>query len=264
MRQVLLVRLDEEIADSLEQEQREFRRLVGGIDPSSGRPFGSDFRAIFDVYFDRNIPSEGEELLAILDGELYLARRAHDAIPLEDRQDVIARWGRLSTSAVGEIRVGDTFARYLAVPLLEDGIPRATFVVANFPQFEHAEIDDAVRVAVVVSAVVLLVAVLLAWGVTGRIVGPLRDLTAASRSITETDLSSRIHVRGRDEVAQLASTFNEMLDRLQEAFETQQRFLDDAGHELRTPITIVQGHLDLLEDDPHWKHSLRFPFGNGP
>ncbi len=57
-------------------------------------------------------------------------------------------------------------------------------------------------------------------------------------------------VQGRAEVAQLAVTFNEMLDRLESSFAIQQRFVDDAGHELRTPITIIRGHLDLLGDDP--------------
>jgi signal transduction histidine kinase len=57
-------------------------------------------------------------------------------------------------------------------------------------------------------------------------------------------------VKGSDEVAVLAQTFNNMLDRLAEAFGTQRRFVDDAGHELRTPITIVRGHLELMGDDP--------------
>jgi signal transduction histidine kinase len=250
IRQILLVRLDEEIAEGLEQEQQEFRRLVGGLDPRTGEPFGSKFRAIFDVYFDRNVLNEGEEILAILDGELYLARRDHGAFPLERRSDLITQWAGLTDSQAGEIETDGGVARYLAVPLLQDGEPRAVFVVANFPQFERNEIDDAIRVAVIVSGGVLVVALLLAWTATGRIVGPLRVLTATSRSISETDFSRRIPVRGRDEVAQLATTFNEMLDRLEHAFETQQRFVDDAGHELRTPITIIRGHLELLEEDP--------------
>ena len=48
----------------------------------------------------------------------------------------------------------------------------------------------------------------------------------------------------------MAATFNEMLDRLEEAFRIQRQFVDDAGHELRTPITIIRGHLEVAEDDP--------------
>jgi signal transduction histidine kinase len=69
-----------------------------------------------------------------------------------------------------------------------------------------------------------------------------------ARSISETDLTRRIQVHGSGEMAQLAKTFNAMMDRLQAAFTSQRNFIDDAGHELRTPITIIQGHLDLLGD----------------
>jgi len=57
-------------------------------------------------------------------------------------------------------------------------------------------------------------------------------------------------VEGDDELAELGRTFNAMLDRLQAAFDAQKDFVSDAGHELRTPITIIRGHLELLGDDP--------------
>ncbi|HWV50785.1 MAG TPA: HAMP domain-containing sensor histidine kinase, partial [Microbacterium sp.] len=63
------------------------------------------------------------------------------------------------------------------------------------------------------------------------------------------DLGQRIAVTGTDDVARLARTFNDMLDRVQAAFDGQRRFLDDAGHELRTPITVIRGHLELMSDD---------------
>jgi signal transduction histidine kinase len=124
------------------------------------------------------------------------------------------------------------------------------FAVVNFPAFEHAEIDGAMRVAVAAAAVVLIVALMLAWAMARRVLEPVRALAATTRSITETDLTQRIAIHGADEVSQLAGNFNEMLDRLENAFRAQQQFVDDAGHELRTPITIVRGHLELLEDDP--------------
>jgi signal transduction histidine kinase len=75
-------------------------------------------------------------------------------------------------------------------------------------------------------------------------------VTETARSITETDLTGRIAVEGNDEIAELARTFNAMLARLEEAFGTQKQFISDAGHELRTPITVIRGHLELLGDDP--------------
>ena len=70
------------------------------------------------------------------------------------------------------------------------------------------------------------------------------------QAITETDFTRRIEVDGDDEIAELGRTFNAMLDRLERAFASQRAFVSDAGHELRTPITIVRGHLELLGDDP--------------
>jgi signal transduction histidine kinase len=83
-----------------------------------------------------------------------------------------------------------------------------------------------------------------------RILAPVRLVTRTARSISDTDLSQRIPVRGYDEIAELSGTFNEMLERLEAAFATQRRFTDDAGHELRTPITVIRGHLELMGDDP--------------
>lgn len=88
------------------------------------------------------------------------------------------------------------------------------------------------------------------WAVAGRILAPVRPVRRAAAQLTEQDLTRRIPVQGRDDIALLAETFNAMLDRLERAFAAQRQFVDDAGHELRTPITIVRGHLELMGDDP--------------
>jgi signal transduction histidine kinase len=90
----------------------------------------------------------------------------------------------------------------------------------------------------------------LAWLLAERILKPVRSISQTARSISQSDLSRRIDVEGRDEIAGLASTFNDMLDRLEDAFETQKHFIDDAGHELRTPLTIVRGHLETIDSEP--------------
>ncbi|MFE0427075.1 sensor histidine kinase, partial [Streptomyces sp. NPDC058953] len=83
-----------------------------------------------------------------------------------------------------------------------------------------------------------------------RILRPVRLVRTTAAQLTEQDLTQRIPVQGRDDIAALAQTFNAMLDRLERAFAAQREFVDDAGHELRTPITIVRGHLELMGDDP--------------
>jgi signal transduction histidine kinase len=72
-----------------------------------------------------------------------------------------------------------------------------------------------------------------------RAMRPVRTITQTARSISETDLNRRIHLSSKDELGQLANTFDNMLARLQAAFERQRQFVADASHELRTPLTIV-------------------------
>jgi len=140
-------------------------------------------------------------------------------------------------------------ARLLIVPVrLEDN--SGTFVAAEFTRNGRADLDNVFEVLALVSVLVLVSSALIAWTIAARVVRPVRRLTELSKSVTEADLSARIPVEGDDEVAELSSTFNAMMKRLEGGFAAQRAFLDDVAHELRTPITIIQGHLDVLGDDP--------------
>ncbi|HSS60213.1 MAG TPA: HAMP domain-containing sensor histidine kinase [Candidatus Limnocylindrales bacterium] len=104
-------------------------------------------------------------------------------------------------------------------------------------------------VFLIVSAVPALVAALVAsWLVAGRALRPLRVVASAAEEIGRTrDFGRRLPApRSRDEVATLTASFNGMLSRLQDAFESQRRFVADASHELRTPLTTIQGNAGLL------------------
>jgi signal transduction histidine kinase len=162
------------------------------------------------------------------------------------------RWAGLRRSESGELETPTATLRYLAVPVnrREGGGVSGVFVVVASLSAERDEVVDAVRLAAIVLVSVLLIASALAWVLAGRVLAPLRMLTDTTRSISDTDLSRRIEVAGHDEIAELGRTFNAMLDRLERAFAGQRSFVSDAGHELRTPITIVRGHLELLGDDP--------------
>jgi len=251
-RQVLLIRLDQRIHAELVQESAELRQLAtrGGDPERGGRPFGSDVERIFTVYLQRNVPSRHEALITFADGKPF--RRSAQVVPYRLDQDpqLVARWGGVREPDRGQVQTPAGPVEYLAVPLQGDGKTAGVFVAAIFRDREQAETDAAVRGAGAVGLAVLLLGSLLAWRLADRIAGPVAALTRTARSISETDLTQRIPVRGRDEVAQLAATFNNMVERLERAFASQRQFIDDAGHELRTPITIIRGHLELLEDDP--------------
>ena len=90
------------------------------------------------------------------------------------------------------------------------------------------------------------------WFVAGRVLRPVHRLTAAARSASEHNLSARVALGGpRDELRELADTFDGMLERLQRAFEGQRRFIANASHELRTPLTVMRASVDVVLAKPH-------------
>jgi signal transduction histidine kinase len=92
---------------------------------------------------------------------------------------------------------------------------------------------------------------LLAWTFTGRVLKPLRDVTGTARRLSAESLGERIALHGpRDEVAELADTFDAMLDRLQATFASQRQFVANASHELRTPLSVIRTELDVTLADP--------------
>jgi two-component system, OmpR family, sensor kinase len=248
IRQLLLVRTADRVDAALTQEVDEFRTLVRGRDPATGELFRGRLNLIFDTYFRRNVPGEGETLIAYLDGERYFVDSGGrgGTFPIEERE---SHWAGLENSERGDLETAVGTVRYLAVPINGARGVRGVFVVAASLSSEREEVEDAVRLAALVLLSVLLIASALAWVVAGRVLAPLRALAETARSISESDLTRRITVSGHDEIAELGHTFNAMLDRLEAAFASQRAFVSDASHELRTPITIVRGHLELLGDD---------------
>ena len=247
---VLLVRLDQRIDAELAQEASELRRLAAGNDPSTGEPFAQDTRRIFEVYLERNVPSRNEALITFLDGKPFLRSRQVVPYRVDTDPELVARWASIDRTDRGRVGTPAGDIEYLAVPLRREGRTAGVFVAAIFVERAKTDSDAAVRAAAVVGFVLLLLGSAFAWRLADRVVRPVTALTQAARSISATDFGTRIPVQGRDQVAELAATFNAMLDRLERSFSAQRRFVDDASHELRTPLTIVRGQLELLEDDP--------------
>jgi signal transduction histidine kinase len=89
------------------------------------------------------------------------------------------------------------------------------------------------------------------WVVAGRVLAPIGRITGVARDIQATDLSRRIALPGPpDELKELADTFDAMLARLDDAFEGQRRFIQEASHELRNPLAVIRTNLDVALADP--------------
>jgi two-component system, OmpR family, sensor kinase len=248
LRGVLLGDLRTRIDGQLVQEADELARFVSDTPPDPAETPATYVDRVLTAYLSGNVPSRDEAFLAVVGGVPRLAS-AGAPIPVEtidgvllDAQGAAPQFRSASTSA-GDVRV-------LTVPLRFDNRTEGAFVVVAFEADERAVVDRTIRDAMVVALVALVAATAIAWIIAGRVLRPIGLLARTALQISDTDLSRRLPVQGSDEIAELITTFNTMLDRLEGSFARQRRFLDDAGHELRTPITIVRGHLELAGNDP--------------
>jgi signal transduction histidine kinase len=99
---------------------------------------------------------------------------------------------------------------------------------------------------------IALLAVALGWAAAGRVLAPLKTITATARRVSDERLDERISLHGpRDELRELADTFDAMLDRLGEAMEAERRFVANASHELRSPLTVIRTEAEVTLADPH-------------
>jgi signal transduction histidine kinase len=245
-RAFLLQQVVRDADQALDQEVGELRQLAGGVDPETGEEFAGDVEAIFETFLARNVALEGEGIVTIVDGVPHRGDIVGSRLA---ELPVVEAWAEVDRPQRRQVDTEEGPVRYLAIPLESDEDVRGVFVVSILMRPRLDRVDAVVRVGAIVYGSIFLLASAIAWIAAGGVLRPLRLLTDTARSIGESDLSRRIDVEGGDEIAELARTFNDMLDRLEEAFATQRRFVDDAGHELRTPITIIRGNLEVMGDD---------------
>ncbi len=126
----------------------------------------------------------------------------------------------------------------------------AESVARNTHGLHEGLIQSAIALAIMTA-----ISIALGWVVAGRVLRPLRVMTATTRQISERNLNERLALTGpRDELTDLADTVDGLLARLEEHVAEQQRFAANASHELRTPLSITQTLLEVASNDPHHDH----------
>lgn len=213
-------------------------------------------RAALEAVFSRVLPERNESSLGTIDGKAALVSAVDVDVHLEDDPALVDRI--VAEVADGTVRLGTAVGplgalRYIAAPVTVEGDPQQGVYIAALDI--NAELQDSTSASVtyaVVAAVGLILVGLVGWIVSGRLLRPLRDLREAASRISATDLTERIPVHGRDDLSGLTSTVNTMLDRIDGAVTAQKQLLNDVRHELKTPITIVHGQLEVADpDDPN-------------
>jgi heavy metal sensor kinase len=135
--------------------------------------------------------------------------------------------------------------RVYAIPLSVGGQREAALVVSRSVLEQQGTLTRTVLLLVLSSAAVLVVGALLAYWVAGRVLRPVSVIAGLARSLREGDLHRRVDVRvPDDELGELVATFNDMLARLEAAFDSLRRFTADASHELRAPLALMLNELE--------------------
>lgn len=241
-RQTVLVGIDERLT-----EQVADARLVALGDGSSGARYETTAEAL-EAIVAQVAPDRHAGSLGILDGRPAYIPGVVASLDVPTYPAFIDRI--LTEVADGSVRVGTVATpegdlRYVAAPVAIDE-HRGVFVMAVDVGAELGDFVAATWAYVAVAAGVLVIIGLIGWLVAGRLLAPIRKLRLAAEEITATHRTTRIPVVGEDDVSELTATVNDMLDRLDAALTGQRRLLDDVRHELKTPITIVRGHIELM------------------
>ena len=149
----------------------------------------------------------------------------------------------------------DQRSRTAALPiqvtnLLRSRPGRIAFGIVGSDQ-RISDLHQLVIESAIALAIMAIVSTALGWVVAGRVLRPLRTMTAATRQISEANLHRRLAIRGpRDELRELADTIDGLFGRLEGAFDAQRRFVANASHELRTPLTTARALLEMIISDP--------------
>ena len=190
-------------------------------------------------------------------------RRARRRGPIDQRQSLRLRLTLLSTALLALFGALLLALSYLVVGRVVAALPQfppGTFVEVDGQLVDASAAAAAIAgqgrqtvlvVGLIAFPIQVLAGAMLSWLLIGRTLRPLFTLTRTARVLSESSLDRRIRLPGpRDEVADLSDTFDEMLDRLQAAFDAERRFVANASHELRTPLSVIRTEVEVTLADP--------------
>jgi signal transduction histidine kinase len=252
-RQMYCAQLKARAEASLVREVERFKILVNDRNPNASR-LSADATALFDEFLANYAPTPHESVLTLLNDRIYRTSSVLPQALIKRHPELMQQWTQATQFEKGRFMKTDRLL-YAVQPFRTQKGDRGVLVMIYNTNAGYQESNRTILLVIQVTLVVLVISSVLAWITAGRVLSPLRSVTKTAQSITESDMTQRIPLQGHDEITELTLTFNEMLDRLQVAFDSQQEFLKDASHELRTPITVIQGHLEILKYQPPEKQT---------
>ena len=250
---LLFQSVERRVLTDLNRERNEFLDAYADWEKTP-RQSVDDLKEFIDQFLEDDRPEDDNFHIFIIDERLHGSVPRSLLGPMSPGSGLFRSWLAVTESTGDTVTVSNPEIGsiiYRADPLMIDGIRQGVFVVAHASAGERQDSLVGVYLFMGMMVTVVVTSLSLSWLGAGWIMEPLRSLSKAARLISESDLNQRIPpVHGSGELAELSNTFNAMMNRIQQSFESQRNFINDAGHELRTPITIIRGHLELLDDDP--------------
>lgn len=260
-----LVQRERVIIEVNQRLETQVKRLQSVADPNendsaSGAETASealdikDYKSVDEYLYvavARLVPARHEASVAILDGAARYKPVTLSGFDISDDDAFIERV--VAETADGKTKRGtavtpDGSLRYIAIPVTMEGDDQVGIYVRAVNLGDELEPVTVAMATYVLAALIVLAAIgVVGWFVTGRLLSPIRHMRETADAITITDLSPRLSTQGNDDISDLSRTVNSMLDRIEGSVDVQRQLLDDVRHELKTPITIVRGHLELMD-----------------
>lgn len=255
MRSIMSGQVAEAANVGITQEIEEFRTFAAeGVDPETARPFSS-VGELMERYLARQQPTAGEAIIAHANGQVLTAGTAANQAGtwLADDPVLLSRiLDDSKTSGVVESSRGTVrWAKAEAKDAAGDSASsqRAHLVVAHFVAGAQEEANRQAILLFGVAAGGLALTAGIAWLAAGQIMRPIRTMSEAAESITANDLSARVPIEGRDDLAQLAKTLNAMLDRVEASHLAQRHFIAEAREHLGSPQRKLEAALQQLNEE---------------
>jgi two-component system, OmpR family, sensor kinase len=200
----------------------------------------------------RLVPGHNEASLAIVDGHARYRPQTLSGFDISGDKTfidrVVAETAGTTEPVTGTAATTEGSLRYIAIPVTMSGdLQQGVYVRAVDLGTELEPVTTSIITYAVAAGIVLLSILIVGWFVAGRLLSPLQRLRDTADAITIDDLGARLPAAGNDDISDLTRTVNSMLDRLEGSVDVQRQLLDDVRHELKTPITIVRGHLEMMD-----------------
>lgn len=225
---------------SLVQELNSFAAVA------SRRPANSDLLVFAERYLRSHPLAAGVDMAIVIPGRGVVGSAGSRSL-VKSKVVNDAKKSAPGATALSGATIGSRSVELLAAPIRVDGATVGTFVATYDLAALDAERTKVMDLALAEGAIVLAAGVASAYLLLRRLLRTVGRITDAAMEIEQGDLDLRLGDQGtHDEVGHLVSSFDSMIDRISRAMNSQRRLLADISHQLRTPLTVARGHLEVL------------------